>query len=748
MAPESHRNARRRRGFYLTGVAFGVAAALSAAHAQQDTSAAAKNDTDLAEIVVTANKREEKLQDVGSGISVVTDKVLDQLAANSLADYLQEIPGVNLQSLGAPGYGNVEIRGISPQSIGGTVSTYIDNIPVGGSSSIGESHNFVPDLDPADIQNVEVLKGPQGTLYGATSLGGVIKYVTKQPSLTTPEANITEEFEHVQYGDYGGKIRASGSTPVTDDLAIRVSGYYRWIPGFIDDLGVSGKDANNGYDWGLRGTALWKPTSDFSVNLNAMEQWSRQNALSAVDLSSTTFQPLYGDLSQLRYTPERFIYQTRLYSAEIKYDQPYGSFLSASSFNSIRPIETGDDTLFFPPIPGISPTPGPDAPVGFVGHHEDAQETEELRFTSNRLGNVEFLTGLFFQHEHISDGTNYLLYEQGGLVPNPSVPQVEQYDRGGTLNEYAGFFDVTYYVLPNLDATFGYRYSAIKQNEDQFFGGPLYEFYGLAGYNDLSTSQTSHTYLGNIRWHITDNTLFYLRAASGYRPGGARPTIPGAPPDFALHYDSDSIWSYEAGTKVTALDGRLTVDADLFWINWNNIQELIEIGHNTTDGNGGHALSRGVELLATYVPITGLSLRGNIAYTDAFFKDAGGELATPTVPGQRLSYVPELKGTLSADYSWPVWNYQANVGGDWSYTGNQYDNNGFPNVLLPSFSVFNARAGVKWDNYTFNFYVKNVADKRAIVGDGGYLPPIYGIYPFTVFVNQPRTVGVQFSQHF
>jgi iron complex outermembrane recepter protein len=182
----------------------------------------------LSEIIVTANKRAENLQNIGAGISVVTAERLDELHANSLQDYLQEVPGVNLQSFGAPGYGSLEIRGISPQSVGSTVSTYIDNIPVGGSSAVGENASFLPDLDPADVQRVEVLKGPQGTLYGASSLGGVIKYVTKQPSLTQTEANITEEFEQVDHGDYGGKVRASFSSPLTDQVAVRVSGYYRW----------------------------------------------------------------------------------------------------------------------------------------------------------------------------------------------------------------------------------------------------------------------------------------------------------------------------------------------------------------------------------------------------------------------------------------------------------------------------------------------------------------------------------------
>jgi iron complex outermembrane recepter protein len=720
----------------LAGTAI-AAFSMSSAHAQDAATGASKNADSggLEEIVVTANKRAENLQSIGAGISVVGDQRLDQLAANSLQDFIQDVPGVNLQSFGAPGYGSIEIRGISPQSVGATVSTYIDNIPVGGSSSVGESAEFLPDLDPADIQRVEVLKGPQGTLYGATSLGGVIKYVTKQPSLTQPELNVSEEFEHVEHGEFGGKVRVSASTPVADDLAVRVSTYYRWIPGYIDDVGIGGPNTNHGYDWGVRGTVLWKPTTDLTVNLNAMEQESRQDGLSTVDLNVNTLRPLYGDLSQLRYTREFFAYKTNIYSAEVTYDQPYGSFLSASSFNGIHPTDATDQTVYFPGFDGI----GPNNPASGIGHHYEEQESEELRFTSNRLGNFDFLTGLFFQHETTTDGSNYYFIQPGGTAPNPSLPQLGYGDRGGTLNEYAGFFNVNYYIVPSLDVTFGYRYSDIRQYRASWEGG---DWYGVTQTFEQASSQSSDTYLAGARWHITDDVMFYARAASGYRPGGVRTPPPGAPPDFGFVYYSDNIWSYETGVKLTALDGKLTVDTDLFWINWDNIQALVTVGPFNTDGNGGHATSRGAELQATYAPINGLTLRGNIAYTDAFFKYVDPSVLV-TMPGQRLIFVPELQGSVSGDYSWLIGNYRVSAGADWSYVGDQYD---VSNYLLPSYSLFNARAGVKWDNYTIDVFVKNVADKRAIIGDTGYFPTYYPF--FNVTVNQPRTIGIMFSQHF
>jgi iron complex outermembrane recepter protein len=713
------------------------AEARGAANPDAASTPSGEEKSGLAEIIVTANKRAENLQDIGAGISVVSDTQLDTLQANSLADYIQQVPGVAMQSLGAAGYGAIEIRGISPQSVGATVATYIDDIPVGGSSAVAEGGEFTPDLDPADIQRVEVLKGPQGTLYGASSLGGVIKYVTKQPSLTGSEGNFTEEIENVDHGQLGGKVRGSYSTPVTDELAVRVSGYYRWIPGYIDDLGISGKNANNGTDWGLRGTVLWKPTGELSVNFNAMTQQLRQNGFNTADYNPTTQRPIYGSLDEFRYTQEYFEYKTDLFSVEVNYETPYGSFLSATSYSDVKPVDAGDATYDLEGLANI----GPNNPAQYVSHHYDNQETEELRFTSKRLGNFEFLAGAFFQHESLSDGDEFLTYEAGGRTIDTTAPNLGDAERAGTLQETAGFLNATYYVLPTFDLTVGYRYSDIKQDEMRISQGLLYVGdETTVQYSNQTVNQTASTYLADARLHVTSDVMLYLRAASGYRPGGVRAAIPGAPPDFSPYYTSDSIWSYETGIKAKALDGKLTVDADAFWIDWSNIQTLVYIGYFNTDGNGGHAVSRGLELQSNYVPIHGLSLKANAAWTDAIFNST--DASVHVVAGQRLYYVPELQGSVGADYSWPIGRYQADVGADWNYTGAEYDNT---NYLLPSYSLVNIHTGLKWDRLSLNLFVKNATDKHALVGDTGYFP---GFIPWTVVVNQPLTVGLSFSQHF
>jgi outer membrane receptor protein involved in Fe transport len=692
----------------------------------------------LNEVIVTATRRAEPVSKVGEGISVVTSEQLDLLSANSLEDFVQLTPGLSMQSYGSPGYGSIQIRGISPQSVGATVAIYIDDIPFGGSSNLSEGGDFTPDLDPADIQRVEVLKGPQGTLYGATSLGGVIRYITKQPSLEHAEGNASEDVSFTEHGEPSGKVRGSFSTPIIQDkLAVRVSTYYRRIGGFIDDVGFSGKNANDGYDWGVRGTLLYKPTADLSIELNLMTQRSSVNGLDTVDLDPNTLRPLYGNLGELRYTPEKFAYRSNLASAEINWATPYGTLLSATSISQIKPQNYQDITVDFEPFGfGVSPS----NPAVGVGHHSDQQETEEVRFTSNRIGALEFIAGTFLQHEYLTDGNLYPLYTTTGQPQPQPQNSLGIDDKYGTLNEAAAYLNATYYILPQLDLTVGGRYSRINQTRSQYYGGLLYTD-STTGFlsNAQSFSASPKTYSAGIRWQMSPNVMYYLRAASGYRPGGGRTIPPGAPPGFSPSYVSDGIWSYEAGLKVRGLGGRLSLDADGFWIDWTNIQSLVYIGQFDTDGNGGTARSRGLELQTNYVLTKGLLVGVNVAYTDAVFT----QTVNSFVNGERLFLVPKYTASATADYSFPLTgDWIGNLGGDFSYTSSELDITDYP---LPAYGILNLHAGVEKGPYRLNFYVKNATDRRAYVGDFGYFADEP---PYTVVVYRPLTVGVMFSQSF
>jgi iron complex outermembrane receptor protein len=713
-----------------------LATSSQAQSAASDSSDAATRSSDkVQDIVVTAGKREQLLSSVGGGISAITSEQIDIRGANSLADYMALVPGVNLQSLGSPGFGWVEIRGISPQSVGATVATYIDDIPFGGSSALSRGGEYTPDLDPSDLQRVEVLKGPQGTLYGASSLGGVIKYVTKEPSLTKTEINATEDMNFLPNGEAGGKVRASVSTPLVDDkLSIRVSGYYRRDPGFINVLGLGGSDENHSREYGFRGTILYKPTDHLTVNLNAMLQRSDADGFDNVDLDPATFKPLFGKYKIERYTPEGFKVKTDLYSAEVKWDTNLGSLISASSYSYLKPQEVTDITSYYSSYYSFI---SPQAPAAAVGTHSDKQETEELRFTSKRFGPLEFIAGGFYQHEKLFDNENYTSFTPGGQI-DPNVPLLGVGRRTGTLSEYAGFVNATVYLTSRLDVTGGYRHSEIDQTRSLYSTGVLY---GATTTSSQTFSENSNTYLAGLRWRMTDDVMLYGRAASGYRPGGGRSVPPGAPANFGLTFSPDSIWSYEAGVKARTLNGRLTIDADAFWIAWSNIQTLVYVGRYNTDGNGGKARSRGAEVQLAYVPVRGLTLGGNAAYTDAQFTQ--DSVATGIIAGTPIYFVPKWTGTLTADYSWTVnERVKADIGGDYEYRSSQKD---ISHITLPGYALFNLHAGVQLAHYSVNLYVKNLTNKYAIIGDQGY---VADSPPYTVTINTPRTIGISFSQKF
>ena len=257
-----------------------------------------------------------------------------------------------------------------------------------------------------------------------------------------------------------------------------------------------------------------------------------------------------------------------------------------------------------------------------------------------------------------------------------------------------------------------------------------------------SFSESPSTYLASARYHINDDLLLYARAASGYRPGGGRALPPGTPDGFADFYTSDKLWSYEVGEKLKAWNGRLTLDADAFWIDWSNIQTLQPVPGTPflLNGNAGTARSRGIELQTALVPVRGLTVGANGAYTDARF--------TATVPGvandgDTLTYVPRFAGAAYAQYTQPVYKgWNGLFEGDYKYEGYRVDTYRVP---LPGYGVWNTRFGMQNERFQVNLYVKNITDKYARAGSngGGGFP-----LPYYFVIETPRTFGISFLQHF
>jgi outer membrane receptor protein involved in Fe transport len=690
----------------------------------------------LEEVIVTASKRQEEIGQVGGAVSAISGDTLAERSADSLQDYVAFIPGLSLQSQGAAGNGVVTIRGVAPQGAGATVATYIDESPVGASGNTTESAFFTADLDPSDLERVEVLKGPQGTLYGASSMGGVIKYVTRAPSLTTTQITTSEDFNTMENGGSGVKVRGSVSTPLVDEvLGVRASAYYRHDPGYIDDVGYGGNGQGRDNNRGGRLSLLYQPMDALSIRLNATVQQNNTIGLTVQDTDLATGRPVYGPLKELRYEPEGLIEGTRLYSAEVNYRLGHFDLVSATSYSSIKPKGLGDDTLGFQTY-GLGPVT-PQNPAIDTSNNFARKLTQEVRIVSDRIGIAEGMVGGFYQDEH----DHFVLIDT--LTNTPDVNFATR-EGDGTLKEYAAYANGTLYFSPRFDVTLGYRHSTISQDLSGYHTGLLFNPVNpdQITTNAQSFSEAPSTYLAAARYHFSDDVLAYARAASGYRPGGGRTLPPGTPPGWADYYTSDKLWSYEAGLKVKGLEGRFSADVDAFWIDWSNIQSMVPIPNTfyITTGNGGTALSRGLELQTAYLPIRGLTLGMSAAFVDAHF--------TQTVPGivengQTLTYVPKLSGAAYGEYSWPLvsgWN--GLVAGDYQYQGNRLDTY---RVYLPAYSLWGAHAGVRNDRWQFTLYVKNLTNKEVPVGTnggGGFPLPEYYV------MQTPRIVGVTFTQKF
>jgi outer membrane receptor protein involved in Fe transport len=723
---------------------FALGGAQASAQVLEQASAASPATDQVAEIIVTAGKREEKLSKVADGISVVTSQQLTVRSADSLQDYIAFTPGVSINSYGNAGHGVVSIRGISPQSVGATTATYVDDIPVGPSSAATRGSQFTVDLDPNDLDRVEVLKGPQGTLYGASSMGGVLHYVTRAPSLTSTELDTSEELNQIDGGFGGVKVRAAGSTPLVDGvLGIRASGYYRYSGGYIHDIQFAGPGANASRDWGFRASLLYKPTSNLSIRLDALNQHDNGDGASTVDYAKGSLDPTYGNLKEKRYIGEPFTVKTQLYDANVNWNLGFGTLLSATGYSKFDTAVLYDGTGLFGPAYGSFLPIGPSSPIGRFYDGRVKKTTEELRFTSKRLGAFEFIAGGFYQHENLFESAGYQGYTSAGNVaPNALYGHNLRY---ATFTEYAGFVNATAYLTDRLDITGGYRYSQLKTSNEIDATGIINNRTNPTAIAKTvnGSNENSNTYLASVRWQATDGVLFYARAASGYRPGGGRPIPVGAPPGFPGQFESDSLWSYEAGTKVRAWNGRLTLDFDGFWIDWSNIQTIQPVGPiGTTDGNAGHARSKGLEFQTAFVPTHGLTIGGNLAYTDARFRDSNA--ITGVFAGEHLYYVPTWTGAAYVEYEKPVndkWSLDAGV--DWAYRSSQLDAN---HITLPGYAVWNLHVGGKTGHFGINFYVNNLTNKRGLTGSEISSSTSLAYYPFSII--QPRTFGIVFSQKY
>ena len=696
---------------------------------------------ELEEVIVTANKRAERLRDVPASVTAVSGETLTAIGASRLEDYVAKVPGLVLSNVSfANGSNQLTIRGITT-GFGGnpTVGIYIDDSPFGGSTGFGAYQ--IPDLDPSDLARVEVLRGPQGTLYGAGSMGGLLKYVTAAPDARRFFGRVEVNGSQVDGGGSGYGVRGTANIPISETLAIRVSGYDRDDPGFIDDSARAARDINSVRLYGGRIATAWQASDRWSAKMSALVQHQTPEGSAVVDHDSITFRPVRGDLQQAR-APGTGHNDEELgsYDLQLSGELGWATLSSSSSYNQQDIDLNLDVTAGYAPL--IQSTFGiAGGGAAILTDRTLEKFTQEVRLASPASQSAfSWLAGAFYTHEDQDLHQSIVTFNgsSGAPLPTPLPTFLDAYVFS-TFEEFAGFGNLTYQFNTRMDVTVGLRYSRNKQTQLQTLNGLLTGTGRIPG----ESSDSSVTYLVTPRFHLNDDTMLYVRVASGYRPGGPNLAVTGVP----RSYDPDEVVNYEVGVKTELLERRLSLDVAAFYIDWNDIQlnERNPQGLNYF-GNGGAAVSKGVEAAATWRPVTGLDISANVSHTSA-------ELAADLPPGSvaakegdELPTTPRWSGQLSADYEFPVAGQWRGFGGaGYRYVGESagyFSAPTLPRYELPSYDVVDVRFGARGDRVSVTLYAKNIGDSRGQVA-------AYLLGPATrVSIIQPRTFGVSVSSTF
>ena len=716
-------------------------------------------------IIVTAQKRTQVLIDVPQSVTVVPGATLEQQHATSFQDYLKLVPGLDLNQ-SRPGEARLILRGINTGGVASTVGIYVDETPFGSSSGLVNGAVLAGDFDTFDLSRIEVLRGPQGTLYGASSLSGVLRFVTNAPSTAAFELRGRAGVEAVKGGDLGYNADAVVNVPLGPTIAFRASGNYRKDAGFIDSIGTGGSDVakniNGDRSYGGRASLLFKPSDAASIRLSAIAQNIDANAPSVIEADPVTLRPLHG-LTQSQFVPQFSNLHYRVYNGTGGFDLGFASLTSSTSYATQKQHERIDFTFALSPFLRAALKLPPN-------EFFEAQDTNLNKFTQEiRLSSqshlLDWLVGGYYTNEKGLIDQSFVAVTPGTLTPLALPFTLGTANVTSKYRELAGFADATFHFGPQFDLELGGRYSHNRQSAHEMTNGVL------AGgapkdFPIARSSENVFTYSLAPKFKPNKNTSIYARVAKGFRPGGPNVLPAGVtiPPDVPRIFHSDSVISYEAGVKAQSADQRFSIDAAAFHINWKNIQLFTVVSGFGVNANGSSAKSDGFEFTAAARPIAGLTLSANGAYTDARLTGS-----TPTSVGGRdgdqLPFTPKFTLSLNGDYGWHVGpRTRAHVGASWRHVSGQTAGYDIDFVTahgrqrhVPSYNVVDLNAGVDLGQFDIEAYVKNLGNSHGITSTTALT--VFGASPDTGFPLYPggaigtgiirsRTIGVTLGIHY
>jgi iron complex outermembrane recepter protein len=730
----------------------------------------------LEEVLVTATKRVESLQEVGMSVTAISETELQSMGVDSYLDFAVRIPnlGTAFQSDGRFDANSPSLRGVfgsGDKSSAATTGFYIDDVPVTSA------------LQPRvlDLERIEVLRGPQGSLYGARSMGGTIRLITQQPSLDESYGAVHTSLSMVEDGDENYTVDGNFNLPlIKDTLALRVAGYYGSLSGIYDRvydptwtnyqtgeevLGTTpefGKNENVDDEdyWGGQVFLKWMVTDNFSVTPKFMYQKIEADGMPFADIDPDNMQtPRFFD-SEEPGEDEWWIA-----SVVFNWALSHGEITSTTAYYERTTEEAEEEHTFLDFIYGADigiPITPIESVLTTTSDYENF--SHETRYTSNFDGPWNFTLGVFYADNKFTRGyppalqvgVNDALNEAAGaqldIVPGDLIFVTDQPE---DVEELAIYGEITWEVTDRLALTAGGRWYDTEVDfrsvSDGFANGGPSEFAGNQSENGFNPKVMASM-------DVTDDVNVYASAAKGFRIGGVNgqlsPTLCGEEldrvglnPDDLRTYDSDELWSYEAGIKSTLADNRVSLNAAVFFIDWSDALQVQRLACGfQVDANIGDVESTGFEVEMSAAPIEGLTLQLGVGYTDTEVKDAAG--FPGYLDGDELHGVPDWTGTGSVEYVFPAFGeWDGRVRADGNYYGESTSFNNGTVVERDSWEALNLRAGVMNDSWDITLFADNVSDERANLADNRSIAAETPGRP-RIVTNRPRTIGLEARYRF
>lgn len=699
------------------------------------------NDPDaLYEVIVTATKRPERARDIAGSVSAMSGEQLEAIGAQSYQDYLSRTPGVVFNA-GPLGDSTAIIRGVGT-SVGkdqgqGPTGYYINEIPL---TEPGYAI-AIPDVDTFDVERVEVLRGPQGTLFGSSALGGAINFVAREASTEAFDVALQTSVSstHHSDGEMGYTGKGMINVPVSDTFAIRGVAYYRTEAGYLDNIGTGQKATNEQTDTGGRFSAVWTPGETTKVSLLSLYDKSR-----TPDFGYRY--PELGEFARNTLLPEPVEFELQLHSLRLDQDLGFATLTALGGYTEKKRSLTNDFTVFY--------GAGLPNPTPYFDKGKSENRSFELRLSSPQGERFDYLVGVMgsktdktFNDSIVSEGSRGIILARdanndGILDNNPADVRGDEFYWGvGNVDgeEKAVFGEANYRFTEQWTLTFGGRYFDTEVNSRNVYNGIFYP--GSLALPPGHQTEDGFAPKVSLAWRRDDELMVYALASKGYRFGNPNTIFPLAGFNTPSGWETDSLWNYEVGMRTTWLDRRLQADLTVFVIDWSDLQVRLYRPDDFTYGtNAGKARNIGQEFSGLWRVSDAFDLTLNLTHLDAQLTEtvvSNGN--TVLVDGQQLPGASEWQVSAMATARLPL-PASPTVTLSHRYLSDSPQSLQTPNLRINGFGQTDLRVGATFNTVGVTAFVNNVTDKRGVTFGYGD----FGLGPQD-FIIRPRTFGVSFD---